>query len=814
MTDHSKLYKFNESRRSAIDSRWWNFGLGQPLFVFRYVVCAWCVMFAALTVASAAERVFYAGGAGDELFYDATRLSDGRWLIAGRASALDWLPANTPVTVAAGTAAITSPNSTGAWIGFILVVSPDLGTIERCWHLPKGAAENIRRIRTTEVPGAATGEIFISGNIALNSWGDAQGGYFVAKLSGNFLAGPPAGLAWAVNEKAAGDLKENQAWDVGAAGGDILLITVTGKPHSADWMAANFYNGAGQPKSLAALHAKDAYRLVLKTNSTGDFRSWSPSDFAAVDGDTNGGLRRGRWPMDTFFDGPYNLPGNGSGRGYTGYSNAATAGHISAVTVDRRSNAFYLGANIKTKLPDGNPDFEPWVSAYAADGTARWWTRLYSEWKDSTSGVNKNGLIDLDLDTNGDNVPDRSSEGINSSPDQYVDGLALDYVGNRLVVNARCHGNNVSNFWSGTAASIPGAPAGYVGFQKQFTGTSGNIHISWLGTFSISDGTLRGATYVAGFARNGTVNASPSSDPNLGGWSNPNSGWPNLNTTRLRPGRMVVDPSGRVMIIGTAPRLATTITAWQTVPPPPATSPWHDFANVYSPDLSTLIYGTAICGQFTYPGDDTLVEPVGAQGVSVQGIVPASGGFLVLAGSSAMGGVPEGNPLRVGDAPSWARFGRGATDGIIARLFLRGEASTPFTAWRLAELGSIGADPFADPDGDGLANLMEYALGRPPLTATGAGTALNEGFANFPSGKAWVMNLRRDPARNDITLEVQVSSDLAEWTTVATSMAGAPFGGVGYVGGDDASPGIKTVELRDPSPDASSSRFMRLRVTW
>jgi hypothetical protein len=763
---------------------------------------------------AAAERVFYAGGAGDEIFYDAARLSDGRWLIAGRASALDWLPLGTPVTVATNTGVITSPNSTGAWIGFILVVSSDLSTIERCWHLPKGAAENIRRIRTTEVPGATTGDVYISGNIALTSWGDSQGGYFVAKLTGNFLAGPPAGLAWAINPAAAGEVKDNQPWDVGAAGGDTLLLAVTGSPHSADWMAVDFYNGSGLAKTLPALHAKTLTRLVLKTNSTGDFRSWTAADFTAVTADTNGGLRRGRWPMDALYDGPYNLPGNGAGRGYTGYRNAGTAGHISAVAVDRRTNAFYLGANIKSSLPDGNPDFEPWVSAYAADGAARWWTRLYSEWKDSASGPKANGLIDLDVDSNNDGVMDRSSEGLLSTPDQYVDGLALDYTGDRLVVNARCHGNNVSNFWTGSAAAIPGAPAGYSGFQRQFTGTSGNIHISWLGTFAVADGTLRGATYVAGYTRSGSVNASAHADPNLGGWPDANTGWPTLNTTRLRPGRVTVDSDGRVLVIGAAPRLATTITAWQRLLNPPATSPWHDFANVYSRDLSTLLYGTALCGEFTYAGGVTTAEPQGSEGVAVQGIVPAPGGFIALAGGTAAGGVPQGNPIRTAAAPAWARAGRGATDAILARLVIPGgETASPLSAWTLTELGSTDADLLADTDGDGVVNLVEYALGRPPLEATGAGDALIHDTVASGTGVTLVMRVQRDPARNDVTLEAQVSGDLVEWTTVATSTAGGPFSGAGYVGGDANTPGVKTVELADPAPAATPRRFMRLRVT-
>jgi hypothetical protein len=53
---------------------------------------------------------------------------------------------------------------------------------------------------------------------------------------------------------------------------------------------------------------------------------------------------------------------------------------------------------------------------------------------------------------------------------------------------------------------------------------------------------------------------------------------------------------------------------------------------------------------------------------------------------------------------------------------------TPYQEWAYAETGSITADPEADPDGDGLRNLLEYAFGTQPGTADAAS------FAVDPSG--------------------------------------------------------------------------------
>ena len=78
------------------------------------------------------------------------------------------------------------------------------------------------------------------------------------------------------------------------------------------------------------------------------------------------------------------------------------------------------------------------------------------------------------------------------------------------------------------------------------------------------------------------------------------------------------------------------------------------------------------------------------------------------------------------------------------------------------------------------------------------------------------MFFTRDPARNDVTLEVQsADSPAGPWTTVAASTLGGVTTGPGYVGGDDATPGLKTVEVRDTvnlSP-ATASRYLRVKVT-
>ena len=119
----------------------------------------------------------------------------------------------------------------------------------------------------------------------------------------------------------------------------------------------------------------------------------------------------------------------------------------------------------------------------------------------------------------------------------------------------------------------------------------------------------------------------------------------------------------------------------------------------------------------------------------------------------------------------------------------------------------------ASADFDGLVHLAEYALNLSP-TAPSLPPAVTR-FA-YAEGERLRMFFTRDPARNDVTLEVQAAdSPAGPWTTVAASTLGGVTIGPGYVGGDDATPGLKTVEVRDTvdiSP-TTASRYLRVKVT-
>ena len=139
-------------------------------------------------------------------------------------------------------------------------------------------------------------------------------------------------------------------------------------------------------------------------------------------------------------------------------------------------------------------------------------------------------------------------------------------------------------------------------------------------------------------------------------------------------------------------------------------------------------------------------------------------------------------------------------------------ATTPMRAWKLANLGNLEASDLGDTDHDSLAHLAEYALVLLPTAFSQLPIVTS---FTYPDGKRLRMFFKRDPARSDVTIEVQsASAPDGPWTTIATSTLGGVTTGPGYVGGDSASAGVKTVEIRDTvNISVASQRWLRVRVT-
>ncbi len=169
----------------------------------------------------------------------------------------------------------------------------------------------------------------------------------------------------------------------------------------------------------------------------------------------------------------------------------------------------------------------------------------------------------------------------------------------------------------------------------------------------------------------------------------------------------------------------------------------------------------------------------------------------------------------------WLTFGSGGADidavGAIG-------VHTTFGDWPALEaLPPLGRAETSDPDGDGVPNLLEYAFGLVPWVRD-AGEAAHRPAVLEQDGQTYLeMHFRRDERAVDLTYEVQVSSCLSAWTTIAQSTGGAtttPAGGHLPEIVEGSALAIRSVgvvrEVRVSAPVPSVGpphHFIRLKVT-
>jgi hypothetical protein len=214
---------------------------------------------------------------------------------------------------------------------------------------------------------------------------------------------------------------------------------------------------------------------------------------------------------------------------------------------------------------------------------------------------------------------------------------------------------------------------------------------------------------------------------------------------------------------------------------------------------------------------------------------PATGRRRVL--------VPEHNPITgAGGSPTYqvSAYNNASTPGIAVLaydswmfdatpiLVVRApvaEVTLPveptFLTWRIDEFDTdemtVGTENTlwgqdADPDGDGLSNLMEYALNTEPKTYEYSPLTTvrdSNGLLNF--------TFVRNPGNSDVSYWVEASNSMQsnDWTTIASSTAGGVTVQSGASGVNEVDDGaLKRVTVTDAAGAAGqSSRFMRLRIT-
>lgn len=142
----------------------------------------------------------------------------------------------------------------------------------------------------------------------------------------------------------------------------------------------------------------------------------------------------------------------------------------------------------------------------------------------------------------------------------------------------------------------------------------------------------------------------------------------------------------------------------------------------------------------------------------------------------------------------------GAANGPVFAQHYEGWTNYHFTEAERAD--PLISGPLVDREGDGIVNLLEFALGLDPNLGDAAGLPTGS-FVKVGADDYLSLSFRRLKKPIDLIYRVQVSSDLQNWTEV-TTVVGIPI---------DNGDGTETVTIRDTQTlGSSTSRFMRLEV--
>lgn len=141
-----------------------------------------------------------------------------------------------------------------------------------------------------------------------------------------------------------------------------------------------------------------------------------------------------------------------------------------------------------------------------------------------------------------------------------------------------------------------------------------------------------------------------------------------------------------------------------------------------------------------------------------------------------------------------------------------------YVVWCAEAFGMQAGDPAvagatADPNANGIPNMLEYALGSDP---TGCSTNLTLPVCGISSNNRLTITFSRNPTLTDINYIVEATSDLqGPWTPIASSTAGAATANLGTAFGvSESDAPIKTVIVEDyPVITSTSNRYLRLKIT-
>ena len=149
-----------------------------------------------------------------------------------------------------------------------------------------------------------------------------------------------------------------------------------------------------------------------------------------------------------------------------------------------------------------------------------------------------------------------------------------------------------------------------------------------------------------------------SSNPNLDGWEDPNTGWPNVNTTYLRKNMLKVTADGSVVVLGTGRRTITTANAWQKmIKQSEGSSTWNQFVRIYTPTLSMPLYSSIATGDWNH------TTGVGGDNVQLMGVFKVADGVVAVGYHDGNGG-----EIPVTTVPTWGNSNYNGQSAVLLYL--------------------------------------------------------------------------------------------------------------------------------------------------
>jgi hypothetical protein len=144
-------------------------------------------------------------------------------------------------------------------------------------------------------------------------------------------------------------------------------------------------------------------------------------------------------------------------------------------------------------------------------------------------------------------------------------------------------------------------------------------------------------------------------------------------------------------------------------------------------------------------------------------------------------------------------------------------AWTPYQYWKFDNLADINADDNADPAGDGVSNLMKYALGLNPFVSVSPGSLGVSGFSTYAGDEYLSLQFQRSLSATDVTFQIEISSDLAQpWLEGSSYGPGGDVPNTAYITevSRSDSGNFETITVRDAVPVRQElHRFIRLKVS-